>query len=726
MTNSTSLLQFALQQHRAGNLPQAEQIYRQILTVEPGHAQAWHFLGVVAQQSGQHDAALDAMQRALALAPGEAVFHCNLGPVYIAQGRLEDALACYDRALQIRPEYTEAHYNRGNVLRSLGRSEEAIASYQRAIQLNPQYADAHSNLGVYLAEQGRLNEAVVCFREAIRLQPNFVQARYNLGNALRELGQLPEAIASYRETVWLDPNYADAYVNLATALRDHGEMGDAIASLHKALQLRPNDAVQHNNLGNVYIERGNLAEGAKCLQESLRIKPDYAESYNNLGVAWHLQARIDEAAASYREALKLKPDYVDAHSNLVFALNYHPDIDQTRLLAEHRGWAESQAAGISPYASYENSRDPERTLRVGYVSPDFRRHPVAFFMEPVLHRHDRQVVESFCYAQVASPDAYTERLKAAAGNWLNTCGMTDEQLAEQIRADRIDILVDLAGHTAKNRLLVFARKPAPVQVSYLGYPNTTGLAAIDYRLTDTVADPVDEPPLYVERLIRMSAGLCCYRPFDDTPAVSPLPSRERGYITFGSTHSLAKLNSRVMEWWGRILSEMPNARLLVCRNSLTGATKDYFREQFAEHGCDIERVEFRGGVTLGGDKHWPIYSEIDISLDAFPWCGHTTACESLWMGVPIVTLYGDRHAGRMVASVLTSLGMTDWIARTPDDYVALAVRMAHDRQRLTELRANLRQRMRESPLCDGQTFTRGMEAAYREMWKEWCARDSDR
>ena len=387
------------------------------------------------------------------------------------------------------------------------------------------------------------------------------------------------------------------------------------------------------------------------------------------------------------------------------------------LLAEHRGWGKSQAAGIVPYTSYDNSREPDRPLRIGYVSPDFRRHPVAFFVEPILEHHDRQKFENICYAQVASPDAFTERFKQLAGSWHNICGLTDEQLAEQIRADRIDILVDLAGHTAKNRLLAFARKPAPVQVSYLGYPNTTGVAAIDYRLTDAIADPLDEPPLYVEQLVRLPGGLCCYRPFDDAPAVTPLPSLSRNFITFGSTHSLAKLNSRVLELWGRILHEMPSARLLVCRNSLTGETKDYFREQFAIHGCDIERVEFRGGVGLGNDKHWPIYSEIDISLDAFPWCGHTTACESLWMGVPIITLYGDRHSGRMVASVLTSLGLTDWIAKTPDEYVNLAVRMAHDRQRLTALRTSLRHQIQESPLCDGLTFTRGLEAAYRKMWQ---------
>lgn len=721
MPDNASQLQTALQHHRAGNLPLAEQMYRQILAARPNDAQAWHFLGVAAQQSGRHEAALDAMQRALELAPGEAVFHCNLGPVYMALGRLDKALACYEQAIQLRPQYAEAHYNRGNVLRTMGRSDEAIASYQRAIQLNPQYADAHSNLGVYLAEQGRLNEAVACFREAIKLRPNFVQARYNLGNALRELGQLPEAIASYRETVWLDPNYADAYVNLSTALRDRGEMTDAIACLRKALQLRPNDAVQHNNLGNVYIERGNLAEGAKCLQESLRIKPDYAESYNNLGVALHLQARIDEAVASYRQALRLKPEYVDAHSNLVFAMNYHPDVDQATLLAEHRDWAKVQTAGIVQYASYENTREADRPLRVGYVSPDFRRHPVAFFVEPILEHHDRQVFETFCYAQVASPDAFTERFKSLAGTWRNICGMTDEQLAEQIRADKIDILVDLAGHTAKNRLLAFARKPAPVQISYLGYPNTTGIKAIDYRLTDAIADPPEEQPLHVERLVRLPGGLCCYRPFDAAPAITPLPSSSRNYITFGSTHSLSKLNSRVLELWGRILTAMPSARLLVCRNSLTGETMDYFREQFAQHGCDIDRVEFRGGVGLGNDKHWPVYSEIDISLDAFPWCGHTTACESLWMGVPIITLYGDRYAGRMVASVLSSIGLTDWIAKTPDEYVNLAVRAARDRRRLLELRGRLRQQVPESILCNGDHFTRGLEQAYRKMWHAWCA-----
>ncbi|MDR3638897.1 MAG: O-linked N-acetylglucosamine transferase, SPINDLY family protein, partial [Isosphaeraceae bacterium] len=338
--------------------------------------------------------------------------------------------------------------------------------------------------------------------------------------------------------------------------------------------------------------------------------------------------------------------------------------------------------------------------------------------EPILTHHDRARVEPFCYAEVPAADSTTARLHALAAGWRSTVGLTDAQVAEQVRRDRIDILVDLAGHTSGHRLGVFARKPAPVQVTYLGYPNTTGLEEIDYLLTDAVVDPPGEPEWSTEEPYRLPGVFCCYAPPRDAPAVGPPPSAHPGDVAFGSLHKLSKLNGAVLDLWCDLLDAIPSARLLLFRNNLSGTRRDEVRRHFLDRGIASDRVELRHEVGAGG--YLTVYHHIDVSLDVFPWCGHTTACESLWMGVPVITLLGNRHAGRMTASVLMSLGLDDWVARTTADYVAIARHAAESPERLGRLRGELRGRMEQSPLCDGRGWTAGLEDAYRTLWRRWC------
>jgi predicted O-linked N-acetylglucosamine transferase (SPINDLY family) len=356
---------------------------------------------------------------------------------------------------------------------------------------------------------------------------------------------------------------------------------------------------------------------------------------------------------------------------------------------------------------------------VGYVSPDFRSHAVAFFLGPVLEQHDPEAVEVFCYADVAAPDETTARLRALGHNWRWTWGLTDDEVEALARRDGIDVLVDLGGHLAHNRLRVFARKPAPVQVSWLGYPAGTGVPAIDRRLTDAVCDPPDEP--CGEWLARLPGPFCCYGPPLHVPQRTDLPSGESGGVTFGSLHKLEKLGDGVLDLWTKILLEVANSRLLLCRNTLQGETAVMWRERLARRGLPPERVELRHVVPVGL-QHLRVYDGIDVALDCFPWSGHTTACEALWMGVPVVTLRGCLCAGRMVASVLAAVGLTELIAETPDDYRRIAVQLARDAARRKELRQTLRLRMLRSPLCDKAAFTRGLEGAYRGLWRDWCAR----
>ena len=329
-------------------------------------------------------------------------------------------------------------------------------------------------------------------------------------------------------------------------------------------------------------------------------------------------------------------------------------------------------------------------------------------------------VEIICYAEVSNPDAITERLQSMVATWRTTCGMTDIQVADTIREDAVDILIDLAGHTSNNRLMVFARKPAPIQVTYLGYPNTTGLSTIDYCITDVVADPPGAEQYYTEELVYLRNGFSCYRPSDNIPPVTPLPARDNGVVTFGSLNMLGKINGEVIKTWCDLLCSLPASRLLIFRDELRGKTKDQFHKAFTDQGIDGNRVELRHELAAG-KSYLDLYGEIDIALDTFPWNGHTTSCEALWMGIPVITLYGETHAGRLCASVLSQLDLSSLVAKTPDDYVRVAVDLAGDIGKLEVLRSNLRETMARSPLCNGKTFTGILEESYHHMWVRWCS-----
>jgi predicted O-linked N-acetylglucosamine transferase (SPINDLY family) len=406
---------------------------------------------------------------------------------------------------------------------------------------------------------------------------------------------------------------------------------------------------------------------------------------------------------------------------LLASINYSDRGSPAVLYEAHRAWGEVHGRPLPQADSYANERNGERRLRVGYVSPDFRQHSVAYFLEPLLRSHDRNAIEVFCYAEVNWPDATTKRFQGLADHWVTTVGMSDEALVERIRRDRIDILVDLAGHTAKNRLPVFANKPAPVQVTWLGYPSTTGLAAIDYRLVDTVTDPEAEGGAFsCETLVRLPAGFLCYGPPQDAPAPAARPHLSIDTLTFGSFNNASKLSASTIEAWARLLVRLPAARLLLKGKPFACAvTRASFLERLLRSGVAKDRVELLG--WLPDESHLALYDRIDIALDPFPYNGTTTTCEALWMGVPVVTLRGDRHAGRVGASLLTQIGLTDLIADSVEAYVETAAALADDPARLAELGQSLRPRMAASPLCDATAFARKIEAAYRTMWQRWCA-----
>jgi predicted O-linked N-acetylglucosamine transferase (SPINDLY family) len=484
------------------------------------------------------------------------------------------------------------------------------------------------------------------------------------------------------------------------------------------VQLNPNHGDAYNNWGCELTKLNRSEEAIPILLEALRLKPDCVLANNNLGAALSLVERAAEAGGYFRQALQLKPTFRPAYTNLLYASNYDASITPDELFAWHVDFGRLYAPQSSESLSWSNDRTAERRLRIAYVTNDTRRHPVAYFLLPLLQAHDRQQVEVTVYTDYADADEMTDSLQAASDRWVSTVGWSDDALVSRLRADKIDIAVDLAGHTTGNRLLAFAQQMAPVQVSYLGYMNTTGLKQIDYRITDAVCDPPDEPSRYTEQLVRLPRHFSVYSPYSDAPPVAPLPALRTGHITFGSLHNLSKLGPETIALWTSVLQALPTSRMVIARKTLSLVMQDRLINAFVAKGIDQKRLDFVG--EWSGPNHLGCYADIDITLDVLPWSGHTTACEAMWMGVPIVTLYGNRHAGRMVSSVLVALGLQEWIAQSPGEFVAIATRLASDVPRLAAIRDQLRGHLQRSQLCDGVGLARAVEDAYRQMWRKWA------
>ncbi|MCX7961082.1 MAG: tetratricopeptide repeat protein [Burkholderiales bacterium] len=636
-------------------------------------------------------------------------------------GRLEEAEHGCRRLLAAQPADADALHLLGAIAHARGATAEAIAALENAARAAPERPDIANTLGAAYLAAGRAAEAEDCLRAALALDPRSADAHNNLGIALRGLGRRAEAEASLRQAIALRPQFPEAHNNLGNLLRETGRPKEAEASYRRALRLRPAYAEAHAGLGVALREQGRLEEAARCAERAIALAPRYAEAYNDLGVAFFGLGRLNEAERAYRAALAIDPALAIARANLAYLLNCLPGVRPEEVLAAHREAARALTVEAKAGGGHRNDPDPQRRLRVGYVSADLRRHSVGFFFEPLIECHDRSAVEAFCYYNSPRADEVTERLRRHAAHWCDAYALDDAALAERIRADRIDILVDLSGLSAGNRLAVFARKPAPVQVSWLGYPNTTGLEAIDWRLTDALADPPGRTErFYVEKLVRLPRGFLCYRPPEEAPAVGELPALRSGRLTFGCFNHLPKLTDEMLALWGRLLAALPQARLMLKAFGLSAeGARRRLLERLARHGIGAERVELRGPQpTLA--EHLACYGEVDIALDVFPYNGATTTCEALWMGVPVVTLAGATHVARVGASILSHAGLAELVAETPERYVEIALSLARDPGRLAALRAGLRTRLRASAMLDAQGFARQMEDAYRTMWRDWC------
>lgn len=635
-------------------------------------------------QQGNFANAKTLAKKILKTSAGNAGANYLLGVIAAQNAKYELACKHFKLAIKSNNQNAMYFYNFGVVSGLRGLTEQATKAYEQAIKLNPELTDAHNNLGILFFTGGQPDKALSAYDRVLQLQPDKAITHGNRGNALKELGKADEAVRAYQRAIELQPNNAEPYYNLGILFESMGRSNDAL---------------------NAY-------------EEAVKNNPELTEAFCNHGVILVDLGRPGDAEKSYHRALKLKPDYTKAHSNLLFSLNYRTDLTQAHIYNAHCDW-ERKHGRKKTISLPARDKTSKHRLRIAYVSPDFRNHSVAFFFKPLLSEHNREKFEIYCYSNTDRHDAVTEQIKSETDHWLSIVDMPDKEVVKQIQKDKIDILVDLAGHTAGNRLPVFTYKAAPVQISWLGYPNTTGLQTMDYRLTDNIADPVGQTDaLYSEKLIRLKCGFLCYQAADSAPAVAAAPCLSTGHITFGSFNVMAKINNVVIAIWSEILHKLPESHLLLKNNGLgDDKNKQRILNLFAEHGIDRERVDLYGRLAKQKD-HLALYRKIDISLDTFPYNGTTTSCEALWMGIPVITLSGEQHASRVGASILTQLDYREWIASTTTSYIETAVKLADDKQALSELRHSLRKRMMKSTLLDAKTFTTTIENTYRKLWQK--------
>lgn len=725
----------------------------QALTVRyPEDAFGWKILGVALQLLGRSEAALDPLLQAAARLPDDAEAHCNAAIVLQSQGRPDEAETCYRHALRIdpgyadaslnlgvlyneqsrfdeaesalrdalrsRPAYAEAHANLGGVLQALDRLDEAEAHCRQALELTPDNPRALNNFGIVLQRQGHLYAAAVYFRSALAHLPDFAAAHRNLARTLQAQGELRTAEQYYRKAVGFDPADAGACLSLGDLLRQSGRPGEAEALYRQAYSLRPDDPVIGNALGILLQERGCADEALACHRRALEASPDNAATLSNLAQAQLSLGLQDEAEANFREAIRLRPDISMLHSNLLYFLTLNR-AESPETLAAHLAFGEQlEAPWRADWPAHDNVRDPERTLRVGFVSADLHNHAVASFFEPVLeHLAGRADLQLHAYYNGRIEDTVTQRLRSRFAHWRSAAPLSDDALVEAIRADGIDLLIDLSGHTAYNRLPVFARKPAPVQASWIGYPGTTGLRAVDYYLADRfMLPPRQFDDQFTEKIVRLPAN-APFLPPEFAPPVNDLPALGNGYVTFGSFNRPNKLRRAVIAWWSQLLRALPDSRMLL------GAMPqhdqpDMLVEWFAAEGIARDRLDFRPRSSM--EDYLRLHQQVDICLDTFPYNGGTTTLHALWMGVPTLTLAGASMPGRVGVAALSQLGLHDFIIERAEDVVEQGLYWAGHLSALAELRAGLRERLAQSPLRKPELVAAGLNDALRTMWRRWC------
>lgn len=734
--------------------PEAEARARQMIQAWPAHEAGWQVLAMVLGAGKRHAEALPVLLELQRRWPAEPETYVNLGNTLRILGKPVDAANAYAHALKIRPDLLAVHYNLAETLRGLGRMAEAEQSYRRTVELDPAHYAAWGNLGNTLLAQGRRDEAEACMRRTVALQPGLAAGHAALANVLRDLGRLEESAVSCRRALELEPGNYDSLNNLGNVLYDQARYPEAIAQYQLALQAKPDYHHAYNNLGNAFHALGKLEEAERCLRRAVEIKPDYYEAHNNLARTLLIQAKPHDAvascrlalqirpdyenafsnmgnallhlgdlagaAASFRRALELKPDFQLANSILLFCLSHMEDMDAATLLAEHRAYAARyEAPLLQRRRPHANTKDPERKLQVGFLSGDFRGHAVSFFLEPVLAAlAGYPGLELHAYSNHPVEDAATQRMRGHVAHWARVDGLTEPELAARIQSDGIDILIDLSGHTGQNRMIALAHKPAPLQATWIGYPGTTGLEAMDYYLADRHFLPhrlFDAQ--FVEKIVHLPA-YAAFQPLAEAPAVSPLPALRNGHFTFGSFNRLTKISPAAVQLWSKLLLAVPGSRMVLA--ALPGASSfPVLAGHFARAGVPPERLSFHAHGEM--KRYLELHAQVDLCLDTVAYTGGTTTLHALWMGVPTLTIEGKLPARRLGAVIARHAGLEEFVARDAEDFVRKGLHWAGNAKELQALRASMRKRFAASPMGQPALVAAGLENALRTMWRQWCA-----
>jgi predicted O-linked N-acetylglucosamine transferase (SPINDLY family) len=755
-----AILMQAVQLHQGGQFDAAGRLYQDVLRLIPEQPDAWHLLGVLALQGGRPADAITRIRRAIAARSENAVYHANLGVALQATGQLQEARASLERATALDPRNVDALFNLGVTLQTLGLPDEAAGRYQQVLALVPGHPGARRNLGNALHALGRHAEAVEAYRVVLSLAQPDAGLLGSFGASLAALARHDEATQAFEAAVTLAPGDAGSWLNLAVARHQAGRYDAAAEAYQQGLTLQPEHVEGWHSLGRALVSAQRLDEAIDSLQRArvlveqraasaefrlavLRdlasalyvterrveaaevlhtiagLVPDDPEARRNYGAALMASGAIDEAATVLWQAVAMALSSHDYLSTYIYAQDLLSSTTLEDAYTVRRTWNERHARPLAALIQpHTNQPDPARRLRVGYVSADFRQHSASTAFLTVLENHDPATVEVVCYSNNGYEDHVTERFKACAALWRCVSDLTDDELAAQIRADQIDVLVDLSGHSRGNRLLTFARKPAPVQVTAWGHATGTGLDAMDAYLSDPVLVPPDEERWYAEQVVHLPSVICYTTP-PAIPPIPPLPALDNGVITFGSFTRIVKVTPAVLETWARVMHAVPGSRLVI-KTTLqdSAATRERLLGPLESNGIDRDRVEILG--TSPHYEHLASFGTIDVQLDPFPHTGGVSTLDGLLMGIPCVTLLGGRPSARSSASFLTALGLTDLVARTTDEYVEIAARLAGDLERLSHERATLRERLQTSPIGDGRLYTLAVEAAYRALWQRWC------
>jgi protein O-GlcNAc transferase len=754
-----ALLQQAIELQRADRPLEAERLYRAILAKRPTHPDANYNLGLLTLALNDAIAALPFFQAAIQAAPTQPQFWLSCIDALIQAAQFDVARKMLDlgkrsglngptvQALEARipaPEVnpkstakppapipaerrsrpalhpTPAEAGKLSALVDRGKIPEAESLARSFTECYPGSGYGWNILGSLQQRQKNFCAAVPFFRRALEVDSNCIEACYNLGRILQKDGDLSEAETLFRRAIELHPSFLEAHFCLGETLSRRDRYPEAEACFRRALELQPDLAEAHNNLAITLKRQARPEESEASCRRALECKPDLAEAYCNLASALTDQARLVEAASSYRQALAIQPNLTVAHHGLLFCLSHGGEIDPGALFEEHVCFADRFEAPLRPnWPRHANSRDPERPLRIGFVSGDFRTHAMAHFIEPMFAAlAQRPGLSLHAYANHAVEDRVTYRLRDHISHWHRIFALSDAELAGKIQADGIDILVDLTGHTAHSRLLTFARKPAPIQCGWIGYLGTSGLRSIDYYLADPHFLPPGEfEPFFTEKIVHLPI-VSPFRPSPDAPAIQPLPARSNGHITFGSFSRLSKLSQPVIALWSELMRALPDSRILLAGMPRDGRHESLSR-WFEVEGIAPERLQFHR--RCADQTYLELHHQIDIALDPFPFTGATTTSNALWMGVPTLTLTGRTVAGRLGPALLEHTGLPDFVAHSPQDFIAKGVHWAHHLDALAALRTGLRERFLSHPIGQPAAAAEGLSNAFRQMWRGWCA-----